>query len=250
MKITILGNGGAINDGLPYNSFLIGGDFLCEVPPDIMISLAKYRVDPEKILTIYISHLHADHCYGLPFLVLDIFFRLAKKRAVLPSPIRLLGPSGIAGAARNIVSTGLGSDHPVMKWMDMNIQYYEVNDHTGHSVYGDTVSGFFRMKHPFETWGFTIGNGKDIPFAYVPDTLWNENIEALFRMKPRNVLIDLGGESDDPAPVHLSEKDLVEKIAELKIEGTRFWGTHLKCEKKSRAKELKYVRAGSVIEAV
>jgi ribonuclease BN (tRNA processing enzyme) len=250
MKITILGNGGAVNDGLPYNAFMIGDEFLCEVPPDIMISLAKYRFGPEKISSIYISHLHADHCFGLPFLVLDIFFRLTKSKTVLPSPIRLYGPTGIAAAVKEIVSKGLGGDHPVMKWMEKNFQFNEVNERTGHSLYGDTVSGFFRMKHPFETWGFTVGSGKDIPFAYVPDTLWNENIEALLRLRPRNVLIDLGGEKDDPAPVHLTENDLLEKVSELKAEGTRFWGTHLKCEKKSRAKELKYVRAGTVIQAV
>ena len=39
MKIKILGNGGAINDGLPYNSFAINGTLLCETPPDIMLSM-------------------------------------------------------------------------------------------------------------------------------------------------------------------------------------------------------------------
>jgi hypothetical protein len=250
MKITMLGNGGAINDGLPYNSFMIGDGFLCEVPPDIMISLRRYRFKPESIRTIYISHLHADHCFGLPFLILDIFFNLAGNRASLPSPIRLFGPSGIGAAVNQLVSLGLGTDHPVMKWMAANIQYNEVNERTGHSLYGDTVSGFFRMNHSFETWGFTIGSGKDIPFVYVPDTLWTGSIEALFRMKPRNVLIDLAGEPDDPAPIHLSEKELLEKTAEMKIEGIRFWGTHLKCDKKSSVKELRYVKAGTVIQAV
>lgn len=250
MKITILGNGGAINDGLPYNSFMIGREFLCEVPPDIMRNLARFRFNALEIRTIFISHLHADHCFGIPFLFLDVFFKLAKTKTALPVPIRLFGPSGIGAAANRLVSQGLGQDHPVMKWMEKSIQFIEVNERTGHSLYENTVSGFFRMKHSFETWGFTVGSGKDIPFAYVPDTLWNESIEALLRLKPRNVLIDLGGEEDDPAPIHLSERELTVKIVEMKTEGTRFWGTHLKCRKKSSIRELKYVTAGTVIQAV
>lgn len=36
MRLTILGNGGGISDGLPYNAFLVDDLLLCELPPDIM----------------------------------------------------------------------------------------------------------------------------------------------------------------------------------------------------------------------
>ena len=41
MNIRMLGTGGAINNGLPYNSFIINEDLLIETPPDIMISLFR-----------------------------------------------------------------------------------------------------------------------------------------------------------------------------------------------------------------
>ena len=34
MRLTILGNGGGISDGLPYNAFVLDGRLLVEVPPD------------------------------------------------------------------------------------------------------------------------------------------------------------------------------------------------------------------------
>jgi ribonuclease BN (tRNA processing enzyme) len=74
MKIKILGNGGAINDGLPYNAFVINGTLLCETPPDIMLSINKNFVELSSINTIYISHLHGDHIFGLPFLIISAFF--------------------------------------------------------------------------------------------------------------------------------------------------------------------------------
>jgi hypothetical protein len=41
MRIKMLGTGGAINDGLPYNSFIVDNTLLVETPPDIMNSLYR-----------------------------------------------------------------------------------------------------------------------------------------------------------------------------------------------------------------
>jgi ribonuclease BN (tRNA processing enzyme) len=68
MRIQVLGNGGAINEGLPYSSFVVDGILLCETPPDIMLSLHKHAIEISSIKTVYISHLHGDHTFGLPFL--------------------------------------------------------------------------------------------------------------------------------------------------------------------------------------
>ena len=43
MEITILGTGGGVNAGLPYNAFLIDDSFLCETPPDIMLTVLLIR---------------------------------------------------------------------------------------------------------------------------------------------------------------------------------------------------------------
>jgi hypothetical protein len=56
MNIKILGNGGAINDGLAYNAFVVNSTLLCETPPDIMLSIHKNSIDLPSIKTIYISH--------------------------------------------------------------------------------------------------------------------------------------------------------------------------------------------------
>ncbi len=73
MIIKILGNGGALNDGLPYNSYTIDEKILIETPPDIMVSLHRENIDIYSLEAIYISHLHGDHTFGFPFLALDLF---------------------------------------------------------------------------------------------------------------------------------------------------------------------------------
>lgn len=247
MKIKMLGTGGAINDGLPYNAFMAGESFLCETPPDIMISLNRFGYETERIRAIFISHLHLDHCFGLPFLLLDIFFKMSRARAVPQEPLRIFGPSDLEKTAVTLVALGLGKDHPVTGWMEKFVKFIPVDGDSEHALIDGTVSRFYRMKHPFETWGFTVSSGTRTRLFYTADTLWNENIEKVLKLGPENVLIDLNGEPDDPVPVHLSEKELLSKIGEMKITGTRFWGTHLKCEKKKRAGILRYVKPGTVI---
>lgn len=88
MNIRILGNGGAISDGLPYNAFLTDGYFLTETPPDIMGSLYRENAALSGIRTIFISHFHADHYFGFPFLALRLFFN------GITEPIAIIGPPG------------------------------------------------------------------------------------------------------------------------------------------------------------
>ena len=56
ITITILGNGGCLNTGLPYNAFVFNDTLLVEAPPDIMLSLQTVGVALDEIDTIFISH--------------------------------------------------------------------------------------------------------------------------------------------------------------------------------------------------
>ncbi len=44
MKLKIPWDGGALNDGLPYYSFMINNTILVETPPDIKISLQRGKI--------------------------------------------------------------------------------------------------------------------------------------------------------------------------------------------------------------
>jgi ribonuclease BN (tRNA processing enzyme) len=125
MQIKILGNGGAINDGLPFNSFMIDEFFLVETPPDIMYSLFREKANLSEIRVIYLSHYHGDHYFGLPFLILRLFFNAAGEP--LDYKIRLLGPADVQIVAKEICRLALGDNHPVNQWIDNNFLFTEIS---------------------------------------------------------------------------------------------------------------------------
>ncbi len=93
MKVTLLGTGGG--EGIP--AFLCsckrcslarkkrgkeirqncaahvegagGRSILIDMPPQIMMSFARFKLDDTKLLAVLITHFHSDHSYGLKYLL-------------------------------------------------------------------------------------------------------------------------------------------------------------------------------------
>lgn len=57
-----------------------------------------------------------------------------------------------------------------------------------------------------------------------------------------------GGAISDPAKVHLSESDLIERALPHSGCGTIFYGTHLKKQKKSVHEKIRYVQVGDILD--
>ena len=242
MKIKILGNGGCINKGLNYNSFIINDELLCEVPPDIMYSLHHNNIDYIKINKIFISHFHADHYFGIPFLMLSLFIL---KRG--DNKIKIIGPKKVKKVIKYIVKLAFSRIHPVYDWLEHNFDFIEINEKSNIDFINDYKTGFYKMSHFIENYGFTLEKNDIIFFTYLSDTVWNENIESILKRKPKNVLLDLNGEDDDIKKVHLSERDLIDKALNITFNETDYYGTHLKSDKTSNIKKLKYVKNGDEI---
>jgi ribonuclease BN (tRNA processing enzyme) len=70
MKITVLGSGSAFSDMTRFNSaYLVeAGEtcFMIDCGSDAIRALQKAKTDLFSIDDIYLTHLHADHCAGLP----------------------------------------------------------------------------------------------------------------------------------------------------------------------------------------
>jgi len=81
MKITFLGASGALDH--KYNSNIIvenGNDcMLFDCGEDVMHSLNAAGRKPEELNSVYISHLHFDHCGGLSWLAYYTYFISKKK---------------------------------------------------------------------------------------------------------------------------------------------------------------------------
>jgi ribonuclease BN (tRNA processing enzyme) len=94
MRIQFLGSGDAFGSGGRFNTCILveaaAGVFLIDCGASSLIAMRRFRVVPNRIGTIFISHLHGDHFGGLPFFILDA--QLVSRRV---EPLTIAGPPGL-----------------------------------------------------------------------------------------------------------------------------------------------------------
>jgi ribonuclease BN (tRNA processing enzyme) len=71
LEITFLGSGNAFAGDRYWSSFVLNGRYLFDAPPTLLPHLNKLRIPTLDIAAAFITHFHADHFFGLPFLYLD-----------------------------------------------------------------------------------------------------------------------------------------------------------------------------------
>ena len=71
LELTFLGSGNAFAGDRYWSSFLLNRRYLFDAPPTLLPHLNKLRIPTLDIAAVFITHFHADHFFGLPFLYLD-----------------------------------------------------------------------------------------------------------------------------------------------------------------------------------
>lgn len=233
----MLGTGGAINDGIPYNSFIVDDTLLVETPPDIMNSLYREGIERKDISAIYISHFHADHCFGLPFLLLKNFFD------GYTSDIDIYGPEGLRQRVSELCTLAFGPESRMLSWVNTYVRCHEVKEGKEVKVCANYNLTPIRMFHSEETYGFNLNEeGKSL--LYIADSYWDNSFLS-YMDDADAVLIDLNGEKTDTVKVHISEDDLIEHaLPYLKKREVIFYGTHLKTSKVSSNIKIRYLKPG------
>ena len=101
LELLFLGSGNAFASGRYWSSFLLNGRYLFDASPVALPHLKQCQVAPEEIEAIFISHFHADHFFGLPFLLLE-YAELARRT----TDLTIVGPPGIQERLRVITEVG------------------------------------------------------------------------------------------------------------------------------------------------
>lgn len=93
MKLTVIGCSDAFGSGgrlqTCFHVAHAGGEFLIDCGATSLIGLARQQIDPNRISTIYITHLHGDHFSGLVWWLIHAI-HVAKRTA----PLTVAGPEG------------------------------------------------------------------------------------------------------------------------------------------------------------
>ncbi len=95
MKLTIIGSGDAFGSGgrlqTCYHVAMEDSQFLIDCGATALIGFKRLGLDPNRVGTIFISHLHGDHFAGLVWWLLD-----AQHISRRTEPLDIVGPQGIA----------------------------------------------------------------------------------------------------------------------------------------------------------
>lgn len=231
MELKILGTGGFDNVGLPFNSYMLDGHILVETPPDILQSLHREGISLNSIDTIVLTHFHGDHCFGLPFLLFNIYVRWNRQEFSLP---RLVVPAPGADIVRKLLENAIAPDHPYVEWAMTKLEMCEVDETSMIEV--DSTPPiqlrFRKAEHSVTTYSIIASlPGETEPrIIATADTKWSPWIGELFRMGARLYLCDANGSAR--GGVHMSALELEEHALPFLRPGARLLATHLSDEPK------------------
>jgi len=193
---------------------------LLDLPPTAVVELQRLGLDLTEIDVIFISHLHADHMFGLPFLLLEYCIRRERDR-----PLYIVGPPGIEETTETLCD---------IAWPDMReagfephvpVSYVEVTEDGEYNV-GDLAFTAVRMEHfTLAAFGYRFGyKGRTI--AYTGDTGECKQLGKLFEGADV-AIIELTHPEKAEDPGHLDVHVVGHWMKKLKERGTRVFATHM-----------------------
>jgi len=118
MKLTILGSFSAYPSFKGFTTSQVlehnGKSFLIDCGEGTQLQLRKNKIKFNSIEDIFISHLHGDHYFGLPGLILT-FNLLGREK-----PLNIFGPKGIKEIITSLMKVG-------KTWTNYKLNFIELN---------------------------------------------------------------------------------------------------------------------------
>jgi ribonuclease BN (tRNA processing enzyme) len=119
--LTFLGTGNFEARGRYWNSFVIDGHVLVEPSPTAVPHLRKCGLTVQALDVVVISHFHADHTFGWPFLLLELLRNRDDR------PLHVVGPPAVDAYLLEMI--GVAGIPDVQEAVDANkdIRFIEVD---------------------------------------------------------------------------------------------------------------------------
>lgn len=173
MKITFVGCGDAFGSGGRFNTCFLGETdttaFLIDCGATSMVAIRRQGIDPNRIATILISHLHGDHFGGLPFFILDA--QLMSRRT---SPLCIAGPPGLRARLETAMECFFPGSWAASRKFDLEIR--ELAPRVAHEL-GALVVTPYVVKHACGAPPFALRIASDSKtICYSGDTEWVDNL--------------------------------------------------------------------------
>lgn len=175
MSVTVrfVGSGDSFGSGGRFQTCILieapGSKVALDCGASSLVAMRAQGVDPNDVATILLTHLHGDHCAGVPFLIMDAM--LGAKRT---SPLTVAGPAGLRDhleALRELLFPGSSAMCPKFP-----VEYVQLQPFATCSIADVQVTAYPAVHTP-ETSPLMLRvalAGKVI--TYTGDTDWSEDI--------------------------------------------------------------------------
>ncbi len=175
LDLAFMGTGNAFAPQRCWSGFVLNERHLFDAPPTALYSLKQMGVPLAAVQTVFVSHFHADHFFGLPFLLLEYAYMTKRSE-----DLTIVGPPGIEQRLNQLVEIGYPSlskdDH------GYRLRYIEVEDGAETEVNGVRCEAV-EVEHGGEAmraFGFRVAAGGR-SLAYTGDTSYCDQLVRLAR---------------------------------------------------------------------
>lgn len=173
MKLTVIGSGDAFGSGgrlqTCYHVSAADKEFLIDCGATTLIGFNRLRLDPNRVGTIFISHLHGDHFSGLVWWLLHA--QHVSRRTV---PLDIVGPAGIE--KRYLAAAEALFPGATTRELRHAIKWHELEAGQTQSINGIGVTSY-TVRHPSGAPSYALRivvDGKVIGFS--GDTEWVDEL--------------------------------------------------------------------------
>ncbi|MCK5213220.1 MAG: ribonuclease Z [Dehalococcoidia bacterium] len=220
IPLVCLGSGAALTDGRDWSSLLIDGRVLLDLPPTTIPQLHRLDIDFSQIEHVFISHLHADHMFGLPFLLLEYCVRLQRE-----NPMYIIGPIGLKEITYQLCDLAWPDLRKVGFEPRLPLEFIEIPQEgdyqagdlrfTATSMHHFDLDAFgYRFAYKGRTIGYTGDTGECAQLNHLLDKV---DVAIIELTHPR--------ESNDPG--HMDRPTFVELAKWLIAQGSTILATHM-----------------------
>jgi ribonuclease BN (tRNA processing enzyme) len=175
MKLTIAGCGDAFGSGgrlqTCYHVETAGTRFLIDCGATALIGLARLKLDPNAVETIFISHLHGDHYAGLVWWLVH-----AQHVAKRTAPLTVVGPENIEARFKTAAEALFPGSTAIQRRYDL--RFVELTREKRLDVAGVGVTPF-AVSHPSGAPSYALRfNVEDKVLVFSGDSEWTESLVA------------------------------------------------------------------------
>ena len=210
-ELVFLGTGNFLAPpGRYWNSFVMGGNVLVEPCPTALPHLRRCGFSVEDVEVVVVSHFHADHCFGWPFL------SQALGEAGGGRTVWVVGPPGIeahlaemneAGAVR--VATQLANERLDMRFVEVDGTWQTAGPLRFRAVEVEHVPYLRCFGYLFDRGGGRVGGGANV-IGYSGDTTPCPGLDELAR-EADVLVVECNGKHPLPEapPAHMDEDSVM-----------------------------------------